>query len=319
MLNSNENNSSSTEWSHLFQSYLKEQRLTRRWNIFFKLIFVGLLGYFFILPFTLLKLEMNQPILTTSPHTALINVIGEIDSQKEANADSTIEALEKAFDNKNVKGVVLRINSPGGSAVQARQIFDAIQVLKKMKPAIKIYAAIEDMGTSAAYLIASACDEIYSDQTSIVGSIGVILDSFGFTEIMNKVGVERRLYTSGKNKGMLDPFTPRNLEQDHIVQSQIELVHKAFIENVRFGRKERLRETPDIFSGRFWAGVEAHKLGLIDGFGDVRYIASQLIKQDNVVDYTTGLGLLDRLSHRIGTYFGQTISLKLDFANKGIR
>jgi protease IV len=295
-------NVSGTHWErqtiqHVLLEHIHEQRRARRWSIFFKLVTIAFLV---ILLFAYFKSEQPQPVVTNQAHTAQIDVRGEIEDDKNSSADNIRTALKLAFTKKYVKGIILRINSPGGSPVQARQIYNDIIGFKKKYPDIKLYAVIEELGTSAAYLIASAADEIYADQTSLVGSIGVRLDSFGFVEAMKKVGVERRLYTAGKNKGALDPYLPRNPEEDAFIDGQLKLVHEAFIRNVREGRGNRLKETPDIFSGQFWCGEDALKLGLIDGFGDSYYVAKEIIKAEEIVDYTPTATLIDRLANKIG-------------------
>lgn len=285
--------------------HLKEQRRARRWGIFFKLIIIAfVIGLLFWVMGGGNK-DLPPPVLTKA-HTAVIDVRGEILPEQDASADNIRVALKSAFDNKNVKGVVLRINSPGGSPVQARQIYDDIMLLKAKHPAVKVYAAIEELGTSAAYLIAAATDFIYADETSLIGSIGVRMDSFGFVDTMQKLGVERRAYTAGVYKNFLDPFLPRNPANDQIINAQLKLVHQAFIQNVRDGRGARLKETPDIFSGLFWTGEQALALGLIDGFGDAQYVAREIVKTENIVDYTPSAGLLDRLANRIGATMSQT-------------
>lgn len=296
--------------------HIKEQRRARRWSIFFKLVLFGILLLVFA---SIYNRELPQPVVTSLPHTAVIDIYGEITAEEPANADDIRDVLKAAFENKHVKGVILRINSPGGSPVQARQIYAEIQNLRKRHPNIKIYAAIEDLGTSAAYLIAAAVDGIYADKTSLVGSIGVKIDSFGFVEGMQKIGVERRLYTAGKYKGILDPFSPRNPEEEAFINEQLRTVHMAFIQNVREGRGNRLRETPDIFSGLFWSGEQALGLGLIDGFGDAQTIAREIIKVENLVDYSPNANLLDRLARRIGASVGQALSSNSGLMQKGAR
>jgi protease-4 len=296
--------------------HITEQRRARRWSIFFKLISVAFLAFLFM---SIYNRDLPQPASLAQPHTAIIDVYGEIAAEEPANADDIREALKAAFTSKQVKGVILRINSPGGSPVQSRQIFSEIRNLKKQYPHIKVYAAIEDLGTSAAYLISAAADSIYADKTSLVGSIGVKIDSFGFVEGMQKVGVERRLYTAGKYKGILDPFSPRNPAEEAFINEQLRTVHMAFIENVREGRGNRLRENPDIFSGLFWSGEQALSLGLIDGFGDAQFIAKEIIKFENLVDYTPNPTLLDKLARRVGASIGQTLSFNAGLLQKGAR
>ena len=305
---------------HLLNGQLKEQRASRRWGLLFKLISFSVIGYFVIFPLFTMQKDMKQSLLSTEPHTALIDIYGEIDSSRETNADNVIESLENAFDNRFVKGVVLRINSPGGSPVQARQIYNAIQALKLKKPDIKVYAAIEDMGTSAAYLISAAAHGIYCDKTSLVGSIGVLLDSFGYIDVMQKVGVERRLYNAGAHKGILDPFSPRKPEEDSHIQAQLDMTHRTFIEDVKQGRGEKLvTSAPDLFTGLFWSGEQARNLGLVDGFGDVRSIAKNIIKAENIVDYTTSMGLLDKLTYKLGASIADRLAIKSGITLKGLQ
>ncbi len=311
-----------TQWErqtiqNVLLEHIKEQRRARRWGIFFKLVLILLVLGFFIGSF---KTELGQPTVTTAKdHTALIDIKGEIGSDHNASADNIRKSLLLAFQNKHVKGVVLRINSPGGSPVQARQVFDLVRALRVARPEVKIYAAIEDLGTSAAYLIACAAESIYTDKTSLVGSIGVRLDSFGFVDAMQKVGVERRLYTGGSHKGILDPFLPRNPEDEQFIDKQLKMVHQAFIQNVKDGRGARLRESPDVFSGLFWCGEDALSMGLIDGYGDVYYIAKHLVNAENLVDYTTENTLLDRLTNHLGRSIGDAISSNAGFMVKGLK
>lgn len=308
-----------TQWERqtvqkILLEHITEQRRARRWGIFFKLMILILIAGVLYSSF---KKDLTQPVITTKDHTALIDIKGEIGVDFHANADNIRSALQSAFKNKNVKGIVLRINSPGGSPVQARQVFDEIRLLQTLHPNVRVYAAIEDMGTSAAYLIASATDSIYADKTSLVGSIGVRLASFGFVGAMEKVGVERRLYTAGNRKEMLDPFLPRKPEDEVFLQKQLDIIHQAFIQNVKEGRGARLRETPELFSGLFWCGEEALPLGLIDGYGDAYYVAQHIVQAEELVDYTAGTNLWDRLSHRLGSSMGEVIFSKAGLGLRG--
>lgn len=296
--------------------HIKEHRRARRWGIFFKLVVVGVFGY---AAFKVFNRDIPQATSLAQPHTAVIDIQGEISANEVANADDLRDSLKSAFENKQVKGVILRINSPGGSPVQSRQIYSEIRALRLKYPDIKLYAAIEDMGASAAYLIASAADAIYADKTSLVGSIGVRLDSFGFVDAMNKIGVERRLYVAGKNKGMLDPYLPRDAEQEAFINQQLEKVHQAFIDNVKEGRGERLRITPEIFSGLFWSGSEALDLGLIDGLGDAQYIAKEIVKIEHLIDYTPRVSLIDKLAHKLGASLGAKLASHLGLMQTGVR
>lgn len=292
--------------------HIEEQRRARRWRIFFKLIFVGIV-------IAMLYIYMNGDVpqsVATEPHTAIIDIDGPIFAGEAANASDIRDALRGAFSSRMVMGVVLRINSPGGSPVQARQIYDEITTLRKKYPNKKIYAAIEDLGASAAYLVASSVDAIYADKTSLVGSIGAKIDSFGFVEGMQKLGIERRLYTAGAHKGILDPYSPSTPEDDAFIKQLLEYTHAAFIENVRAGRGKRLKETPDIFSGLFWTGDQALQLGLIDGYGDAQYIAEEVVKAKNLVDYTPSVNVIDRIANKIGASLSYHLGMQLGFALK---
>jgi protease-4 len=281
----------------LLFSNLKEQRTKRKWGVLFKI-----LGFGYVFFITALLIFGNNKITSNKeykgPHTALIEIEGEISRNQPANADDINQSLKNAFKHKQTKGIILKINSPGGSPVQARQIYNNILRLRKEYKDIKVYAAIEDMGTSAAYLIASAADQIYADETSLVGSIGVIIDSFGFVDALQKLGVERRLYIAGKNKAMLDPFSPRNKEQEEFISQQLDLVHKIFIKNIVDKRSASIKklDDQDIFSGKFWVGQSALDLGLIDGFGDCQYIATEIIQAGEIRDFTLQPSLVERLT-----------------------
>lgn len=308
----NESNHTSSHWERqtiqkVLMEHVIEQRRSRRWGIFFKLLLTT--AALMLLYYTVFNKDLPQPVMTNQDHTAFIEIYGEIDANQKNNADTFREALKNAFQNKHAKAIILRINSPGGSPVQARMIYDEIKYLRAKYPDTKVYATIEELGTSAAYLVACAADAIYADQTSIVGSIGVRIDSFGFVDAMKKVGVERRLYTAGKYKGALDPFSPRNPTEDGFVDEQLRYVHKAFIQNVREGRGERLKEkdNSDLFTGQFWVGEVALNLGLIDGFGDAYSVARNVVQAENLIDYTPSSNLLDRLANRLGASMASTL------------
>lgn len=286
--------------------HLYEQRRARRWGIFFKITFIIFVILFLLYAAGILTKDVTQPVIATD-HTALIDITGEIsEDNTAASSDQVRASLKSAFENKHAKAVILRINSPGGNPVQARHIYDHINYFKKKYQNTKVYAVIEDTGTSAAYLIACAADAIYCDKTSIVGSIGVKIDSFGFVDAMQKLGIERRLYTAGKFKGALDQFSPRNPEEDAFVESQLAMVHRAFIDNVRQGRGDRLKETSDMFSGQFWTGEDALNLGLVDGFADAYQVAREIVKVDELVDYSPASTLLDRLANKLGAAVTET-------------
>ncbi len=296
---------------------LKEQRAKRRWNIFFKLLFFILFIGFLAL------LWSNSNSLPNSAkaksHIALIDIRGIINDNAPASADNIIEGLQNSFEDKNTQAVILRINSPGGSPVQAAQVYREIRYLGHQHPKIKVYAVCDDLCASAAYYIASAADDIYASPASLVGSIGVLMDGFGFVDTMKKLGVERRLITAGSYKGFLDPFSPQKPNEKQIAEHMIEGVHQQFINAVKQGRGNRLNENPDLFSGLAWTGQEALPLGLIDGFGDLTSLSRDMLKNKNIVDYTVKPGLLQQLSDRMGASFAEKISAKLGIAQNGFR
>ena len=280
---------------------IKEQRRNRFWSVFFKtLAFV----YLFMLLFYMLDWIGGNSGHSSEDHTALIDIQGEIGVGAEVTADSVISSLHDAYDNKHTKGIILRINSPGGSPVQAGIINDEIRRLKE-KHKKPVYAVVEESCASAAYYIAVAADEIYVDKASIVGSIGVLMDGFGFTGLMDKLGVERRLMTAGVNKGFLDPFSPQTKPQRAHAQTLLDQIHKQFIQVVRDGRGKRLKETPELFSGLFWSGEQAVELGLADGLGNLDYVAREIVKAEDVIDYTRHENVAERLAKRFGAAMGE--------------
>jgi protease-4 len=294
---------------------LKEQRRKRRWNIFFKLLFFIALLCFLI---ALWPTTANLPTASKAKaHIGLIDIRGVIDDSSSANADNVIEGLQNAFEDKNTRAVILRINSPGGSPVQASQIYDEIRYLRHLYPKIKLYAVCDDLCASAAYYIASASDDIYANPASLVGSIGVLMDGFGFVDTLKKVGAERRLLIAGDHKGFLDPFSPEKVDEKLIAERMLANVHQQFINAVKQGRGNRLKDNPELFSGLAWTGEEALPLGLIDGFGDLNSLSHDLIKNKNIVDYTIKPGLLQQLSDRMGASFAQQISTNLGIIPHG--
>jgi protease-4 len=275
---------------------LREQRRARRWGIFFKL-----LGFAYLTVILLLALNWRgDDRLTAGKHTALVDIVGVIEPKGNANADRITEALQLAFKDKNTQGVILRVNSPGGSPVQAGIIYDEIRRLRGIYPNIPMYAVVEDICASGGYYIAAAADRIYVDKASIVGSIGVIMDGWGFTGTMEKLGVERRVLTSGENKAFLDPFAPVDEKQKKHAQSMLEEIHKQFIEVVRKGRGKRLKEGPELFSGLLWTGAKSVELGLSDGFGSVDFVAREVVKAEEIVDFTQKENFAERFAKRFG-------------------
>lgn len=286
-----------------FQS-LREQKRNRFWSVFFKsLTFIWL----FLMLFYMLSWIGSTSRNSAEDHTALIDIQGEIGAQDQVNADSVISSLHDAYDNKHTRGVILRINSPGGSPVQAGIINDEIKRQRQLHPSIPVYAVVEDICASGGYYIAVAADKIYVDKASIIGSIGVLMDGFGFTGTMEKFGVERRLMTAGENKAMLDPFSPVNPKHKLLAQAMLNEVHQQFISVVREGRGKRLKETPETFSGLFWSGEAGIKMGLADELGNYEYVAREVIKQENIVDFTASEGLADRVARKFGASMTQSL------------
>jgi len=310
-----ENNQSNPNWERqtiekLALSAISEQKRSRRWGIFFKsLTFI----YLFVLLFYGMD-WIGGSGKSSLDHTALIDIQGVIGSSDEVNADSVISSLEEAYESKHTKGVILRINSPGGSPVQAGIINDEIKRQRKLHPKIPVYAVVEDVCASGGYYIAVAADKIYVDKASIVGSIGVLMDGFGFTGAMQKFGVERRLMTAGQNKAMLDPFSPVNPKHQELAQNMLNQIHQQFITVVREGRGKRLKETPETFSGLFWSGESSIQMGLADAYGSSDYVAREVIKEENIVDFTSREGFADRFAKRLGASISQSFSAKM-FAN----
>ncbi len=280
----------------LASSALAEQKLSRRWGVFFKsLLYVYL---FFLLFLAMGWLGDGKKTLTA--HTALIEISGVIEADGEVNADSFMASLHDAYEDKHTKGIILRINSPGGSPVQAGIINDEIKRQKQLHPSIPVYAVVEDICASGGYYIAVAADKIYVDKASIVGSIGVLMDGYGFTELMKKLGVERRLMTAGENKAMLDPFSPINPKHQAFAQTMLDEIHEQFKAVVRDGRGARLNETAETFSGLFWSGEQSIKMGLADAIGSADFVAREVIKQEEIVDFTYQDDWSSRIAKRIG-------------------
>ncbi len=283
--------------NELARELLLENKRARRWGIFFK----GLFGLY-LLSFFIVYLINNSDVagLTASQHTALIDINGVISSTTEANADYVVTGLRKAFENPNTKGLILRINSPGGSPVQAGYINDEISRLKDKYPDIPVYAVISDMCASGGYYIAAAADEIFANKASVVGSIGVVMAGFGFTEAIDKLGVERRLLHAGSNKGFLDPFQPLKHDEVEHVQVLLDDIHKQFIDVVKSGRGDRLVDDEKLFSGLIWTGEESIELGLVDGLASASQVARDIIGVEDIVDYTRREHFLDQFARQIG-------------------
>jgi protease IV len=281
------------------QALLKDRRSERRWRIFFRLAWLGVA---LVLLWGLLSAR-NHMAAPGLPHTALVEVRGEIAPDAEASAERIVAALKNAFEDKAAQAIVLRINSPGGSPVQAGIVNDEIKRLKA-KHGKKVYAVVEEICASGAYYIAVAADEVYVDKASLVGSIGVLMDGFGFTGTMEKLGVERRLLTAGENKGMLDPFSPQNEKQTVYAKAMIDQIHLQFIDVVKAGRGAKLKDSKEMFSGLFWNGEEAIKLGLVDKVGNLDFVAREVVKAEEIIDYTTHDNLAERFAKRFGAAIG---------------
>ena len=279
---------------------LNEQKATRRWKTFVRLSW---LAFFVILVW--LVMHRGTPVTdATVPHMAVVEIKGEIAAGADASAEFVNAALRAAFEDEGAKAVVLLINSPGGSPVQAGMMNDEILRLKA-KHKKPVYAVVEETCASAAYYIAVSADQIFVDKASIVGSIGVLMDGFGFTGLMDKLGVERRLLTAGENKGFLDPFSAQSDKQRAFAQTMLNQIHQQFIDVVKAGRGKRLKETPEMFSGLFWTGQQAIELGLADQLGTLEYVAREIVKTDEIVDYTRRDNVAERLVKRFGASIGE--------------
>ena len=298
---------------------IQEQRRARRWGIFFKLLSFLLLVAV-LLSFTPL-MDMERNAASGAHYSALIDVRGVIADKEQASADNLVTSLQAAFDDPKVKGVVLRINSPGGSPVQSGYVYDEIRRLRGLHPDTKVYAVISDLGASGAYYIASAADEIYADKASLVGSIGVTAAGFGFVGAMEKLGVQRRAYTSGEHKAFLDPFEPEKPDETKFWQGVLNVTHEQFIASVKQGRGDRLKdkEHPEVFSGLVWTGQQALPLGLIDGLGNASSVARDVIGEKELVDFTVQESTFDRFSKKLGASVAEHIAMWMGFQGPTLR
>ena len=283
---------------------LREQKRARRWGIFFKLL---------TFTFLFATLLVTIGAISESTHTcldkctALVELRGELDADSPASAENITSGLQAAFKNKGTQGVVLRINSPGGSPVQAGEINDEIRRLRAKYPATPIYAVVEEVCASGAYYVAVAADQIYVNKASLIGSIGVIIDGFGFVGAMDKLGIERRALAAGENKTFLDPFSPLSPQQRDYAQGMITEIHQQFIAAVKAGRGTRLKESPELFSGLVWNGARGIDLGLADALGSVDYVAREVIKAEDIVDFTVKENLAERLARKFGATLGKSL------------
>ena len=311
-------NASDAAWQRkliedLARDALVERRRARRWQIFFRSIGIALVLLLLAAAFGWLQ---TDDLSGSGRHTALIEVDGVIESRGEVDADTVNMALRLAFKDKRTAAVVMRINSPGGSPVQAGIISDEIKRLRKLYPAVPIYAVVEEMCASGGYYLAAAADRIFVDKASLIGSIGVVLEGFGFTGLMDKAGVERRLLTAGKNKGFLDSFSPLSAEHKVHAQSMLNEIHQQFIKVVRDGRGARLKESPDLFSGLFWTGERSIELGLADEFGSLDSVARDVVKAEEIVDFTRRENIAERIAKRVGASIGTVLSKELQLSGE---
>ncbi|TAN68940.1 MAG: signal peptide peptidase SppA [Methylobacter sp.] len=310
------NNQNKTEETHepgwereviekLALAAVTEQTRARRWGVFFKsLMFVYLLAVLGVAMYPKFSKDIG---VDGKDHTAVIDVVGMIAEGQNANADSIIESLRDAVKDEHTKGIILHANSPGGSPVQSSYVYEEIRKIKKEHPKLPIYAVVSDICASGCYFIVSASDKIFVNPSSLVGSIGVLMDGFGFVDIMQKLGVERRLFTAGAHKAMLDPFSPPKEDETRYIQGLLNQVHQQFIGAVKAGRGDRLKETPELFSGLVWTGEEGVKLGIVDAVGNQDYVAKELIGAETRVDFSRQEHLLDKIAGKLGASFGQAI------------
>lgn len=291
------------------QASIVEQRRSRRWGIFFKTLTFAYL-FFAIMLFSPMG-GLGESKGTNRPHTAIVELRGTIADLQEASADNLVTSLRRAFEHENTRGIVLRINSPGGSPVQSGYVYDEIKRLRAEHPQIRLYAVIADIGASGAYYIAAAADEIYADKASLVGSIGVTAAGFGFVETLDKLGVERRTYAAGEHKTFLDPFQPERDDERAFWQSVLDRTHRQFIEQVRAGRGDRLSDNPDIFTGLVWSGEQALELGLVDGLASTSTVARDIIGAEHTVDFTYRESPFVRFTRQLGTSIGNGVAAHL--------
>ena len=287
---------------------LQEQRRSRRWSVFFRLAF---LCYLLVITFMLIPKDFSSSGKEGEKHTAVVRMEGVIASKTEASAKLVIKGLKEAFEDKNSAAVVLKINSPGGSPVQAGQIHDEMLRLRKKYPEIPLYTVIDDVCASGGYYVAVASDRIFADKASIVGSIGVLMNGFGFVDAMSKLGVERRLLTAGQYKGALDPFSPVDEAAATHVQTVLDNIHRQFIDVVKEGRGEAVADDPLLFSGLVWSGEQSLELGLVDQLASLGAVARDVVKTKEIVDFTVGENYLDRFSRSLGASVGEVIATRL--------
>lgn len=303
---------SNKEWKlieKMVMSSQDEQRKARRWGIFFKF---SMLAYLFV-ALMIFNPGMwdSDSVKASAPHVGLVDLKGPIMDDSEASADRLVKGLREAFKSEHSKGIIIRVNSPGGSPVQSGLVYREVQRLKNEYPEKKVYAVITDIGASGAYYISASADEIYADPASLVGSIGVVSDGFGFVDAMNKLGVERRVYTSGENKAMLDPFSPEDEQQKEFFSTILTDVHQQFIDAVKEGRGDRIKDDGVVFSGLFWSGRQAMELGLVDGLASPGQVAREVIGEEKIVDYTPRVSPLEAFTGRLGVAMADRVMASL--------
>lgn len=291
----------------LAQASLKEQKRARRWSIFFKFL---VFAYITFILFMFTEPDISSTKIKQK-HTALVELQGTIADGETASADNIVSALRSAFEDEKTEGVILRINSPGGTPVQAGYIYDEILRLREKHPETQLYAVVSDMAASGGYYVASAADEIYASNSSIVGSIGVRMDGFGVVDAMEKLGIESRTLTAGENKALLDPFTPADEDAMKHLQAMIDDIHQQFIDAVKKGRGDRLKEFDELFTGLIWTGREAVEFGLVDNIGSASYVAREVIGAEDIVEYTVEEDVLERLVDRLGASSAKVLNKEI--------
>ncbi|CDZ78613.1 Putative signal peptide peptidase SppA [Legionella massiliensis] len=294
----NENPDSQTLLNQIVIEYMREQKRKRRWRWVMRILFLVLI---LIVAYNIFSYSEDDKSSHSKPHVGLVDVNGSIFDSQSASAENFVKSMDEAYESTGLKAVILRINSPGGSPVQADYMYNAVKYYRDKYPEIKVYAVCVDMCASAAYYLAAAADEIYANPSSMVGSIGVIYNGFGFVDSLQKVGVTRRLQTAGVNKAFLDPFLPENPDQAKILQGMLDDIHNTFIERVKAGRGDRLKIDDSTFSGLFWTGQQAKERGLIDGFASSGQVAREIVKIEEVIDYTYKQSVFERMAKNIGT------------------
>ena len=308
--NSSKSGSSDESWNRdlvnrLAFAAVDEQRRARRWSVFFKFL---LALYLLALLILYMPTDWSGLSQTSTRHTALVDLKGVISDSSDASADKIISGLRDAFEDENTAGVILRANSPGGSPVQSAYIYDEINRLKGLYPDTPLYAVVTDVCASGCYYVVSAADDIYVNNSSIIGSIGVRMDSFGFVDTLEKLGVERRLYTAGDSKGFLDPFTPSKPADVAHVKLLLESIHEQFIDAVKTGRGERLKDDQQLFTGLVWTGEESLPMGLADQVGSSGYVAREVIGEEEIIEFTEKPDLLEKLTERVGVSMAKGMS-----------